>query len=176
MMTAPLDPARELVAPFPGGTVGDAAQAFMNEGTQSLQVVSENSIYLNANSRYWIAIVQLSSLLNLRCNWDSYGAPAPNQVAVGNALRILSLMWSLGLQLTSVVPSAEGGVGFCFKSGNRYADIESSNEGEIIGVRYVGMEAPILIEANNSNESLTAALVQIKDHMDGRTPRPDENG
>jgi hypothetical protein len=171
MMTLPRDVVRDHTF-FPGGALGDAAQAFVNEGKRNLVVASENSVYWNANSRYWLAISQIRSLRNLRSNWDSYGAPVPNQVAIENALRILSLMWSLGLPLTSIVPSAEGGVGFCFKSGNKYADIESLNEGEIIGVRYVGMEAPILIEANNTNESLTAALVQIKDHMVGRTARP----
>jgi hypothetical protein len=175
MMTA-TPQARGLIAPHSGKPFGAAAQAFMNEGVQRLQDVLENSIYWKTNSQYWFAVSQLSSLLDLRSNWDSYGAPAPNRTAVENALHILSLMPTLGLPLTSIVPSAEGGVGFCFKSGNRYADIESSNEGEIIGVRYVGMEAPILIEADNTDDSLKAALVQIKDHMDGRASLQNASG
>jgi hypothetical protein len=174
MMTASPQ-ASELTVPHPVDPFGTAALTFMNEGIQRLQDVLQNSIYWKTNSQYWHAIYRLSSLLDLRSNWDSYGAPAPNRTAVENALRILSLMWSLGLPLTSIVPSAEGGVGFCFKSGNRYADIESSNEGEIIGVRYVGMEAPVLIEANNTNESLKAALVQIRDHMAGRQASQNES-
>jgi hypothetical protein len=165
-----------LMVPHSGQPFGAAGQSFMNEGVQRLQDVLENSIYWKTNGQYWFAISQLSSLLDLQSNWDSYGAPAPNRVAVGTALRILSLMWSLDLPLTSMLPSAEGGVGFCFRSGNRYADIESSNEGEIIGVRYVGMEAPTLIEADSTDDSLKAALVQIKDHIDGRTSRQNANG
>lgn len=158
-----------------GKPFGTAGQIFLDEGSQLIRDAAENSIYWKSNGQYWLAISQISSLLDIGSNWDSYGAPSPNRIAVTNALRIVSFMRSLGLPLTSIVPSAEGGVGFCFKSGNRYADIESSNEGEIIGVRYVGMEAPILIETDGTDDSLKAALVQIKNHIDGRPACPNEN-
>lgn len=165
----------EFALPFQGKPFGWAGTALLDEGSQRIRDAAENSIYWKTNSQYWFAISQISCLLNIGSNWDSYGAPSPNRIAVANALRIVSFMWSLGLPLTSIVPSAEGGVGFCFRSGNRYADIESSNEGEIIGVRYVGMEAPILIETDGTDDSLKAALVQIKNHIDGRSTRPNEN-
>lgn len=174
MMTATRR-AAEPTIPLPGKPFGLAGQIFLDEGFQRIRDAAENSIYWRHNSQYWLGISQISSLVNIGTNWDSYGAPAPNRTSVVNALRILSFMWSLGLPLTSIVPSAEGGIGFCFRSGNRYADIESSNEGEILGVRYVGMEAPILIETDGTDDSLNAALVQIKSHIDGRTTRPDED-
>jgi hypothetical protein len=86
-------------------------------------------------------------------------------------MRILGLMSPSDLAAVNIVSSAEGGIGFCFASGDRYADIESSNEGEIIGVRYVGMETPVLIQTDGTDGSIQAALQEIRVHMAAQTPR-----
>jgi hypothetical protein len=108
---------------------------------------------------------QLCALTKLEANWDSYGAPAPNQTAVVNTVRVLEALQPYELGLARILPSAEGGVGICFVNGNRYADIECSNDGEMIGVRYVGTEMPILIDINESGDAITAALEQIRTHL-----------
>ena len=69
------------------------------------------------------------------------------------------------LALARIVPSAEGGVGFCFSKDDRYADIESSNEGGIIGVRYIGMQPPALIEIDGTEAAIEAALKEIRNHL-----------
>jgi hypothetical protein len=100
----------------------------------------------------------------LQSNWDSYGAPAPSKKALENAARILRRLSAFDLARTRVVPSAEGGIGFCFGEDDRYADIESSNEGDVIGVRYTGMQPPIVIETDGTDAAIDAALEEIIDN------------
>ena len=86
-------------------------------------------------------------------------------MALENAARVLAHMAPFQLSLVNIVPSAEGGIGFCFAVGDRYADIESSNEGDILGVKYVGTEMPILIGTDGTDASIEAALEQIRNHI-----------
>jgi hypothetical protein len=107
------------------------------------------------------------ALANLRQNWDSYGAPVPNERSIANAIRVLDLLESLNLDPTRILPSAEGGVGICFVREDRYADIECSNDGEVLGVYYVGAQMPALLETDGTDASVSAALERIRNHIRG---------
>jgi len=125
----------------------------------------ESSVFWNTAILYVKAQTQLYLLESLRSNWDTYGAPAPNDTAMGNAIRILEHMTPFDLSAAKIIPSAEGGIGFCFVVGDRYADIEASNDGDILGVRYVGKHTPVLIPIGGTVESIEDALAQIRDHI-----------
>src|ERR1019366_1170763 len=131
----------------------------------ALQNSVQSSVFWNVRMLYFKAQTQLCLLESLRSNWDSYGAPAPNETALGNATRILEHMTPFDLSAAKIMPSAEGGIGFCFVVGDRYADIEASNEGDILGVRYVGKHTPALIPIDGTGESIEKALAQIRDHI-----------
>lgn len=161
MMTAPARPTPDRTQTF-----GNDAASLRTIESQMLGDVSSYSFFWRRNSEFWQAANRIALLEKLASNWDSYGAPSPNDLAVRNAHEILRLAFQMDLDVTSIVPSAEGGIGFCFRAKDKYADIESTNEGEIIGVRYQGMEAPILIEAENNTASLQAALSEIKEHIE----------
>jgi hypothetical protein len=109
--------------------------------------------------------IKIKQLEKLSEGWDSYGAPTPNQASIQNALRVVSLLEAEGVAPTEILPSAEGGIGICFLRDDRYADIECSNEGDFLGVYYVGQEMPRLLEINGSNESIAAAIQQIRNHI-----------
>lgn len=108
---------------------------------------------------------QVCLLTRLQPNWDSYGAPSPNDIAVRNAIRVLDLLQAYEMEFARVLPSAEGGVGICFVNGDHYADIECLNDGDIMGVRYTGAEMPSLIEINGTDGSIHAGLEQIRNHL-----------
>jgi hypothetical protein len=146
-------------------SVGEAGEALRKEVEADLNNTVKGSVYWAATVLLSKAQTKLFDLATLRSNWDSYGAPAPNKTALENAVRILEHMKPFDLALANIVPSAEGGVGFCFISGDRYADIESSNEGEMIGVRYTGMQTPVLIEMDGTDVSIETALEQIRNHV-----------
>lgn len=141
-------------------------------GEQLRAKVSEGLLDTLGHSMFWADTVlrsnsqaRLRSLATLRSNWDSYGAPAPGECALKNAMRILGQMNTFDLATVRIVPSAEGGVGFCFSKDDRYADIESSNDGDIIGVRYVGMQHPTIIETDGSDLGIESALKEIRNHL-----------
>jgi hypothetical protein len=108
---------------------------------------------------------RLESLATIGSNWDSYGAPAPNSRALTNAYRVLGMLNLFDLTSAKIIPSAEGGVGFCFVRGDRYADIELSNDGEILGVRYAGRATPVLISTDGSDDSIQVAINEIRYHV-----------
>lgn len=113
------------------------------------------------------AEARIRSLAGMKDDWDGYGAPAPNGTAFVHLHRILDLMEPSDFHSATILPSAEGGLGICFVHGNRYADIECLNDGEIIGVRYVGKEIPRLIDISGTRSSIRAALKQIREHLYG---------
>jgi hypothetical protein len=126
----------------------------------------ENTVNGNV---YWAATIllaraqsKLQYLASLKYNWDSYGAPKPNQISLENAARLLEHLKPFDLALVNIVPSAEGGIGLCFVNEDRYADLECSNDGEIIGVKYRGKQSPSLIETDGTDASIQAAIQQIR--------------
>lgn len=153
--------------PVETNAVGAAAQELMDRALDEFVTRMRESVYRSARARAEEMQRTVYSLGNLSPNWDSYGAPTPNDASIGNAIRVLKILESLHLDPAGVLPSAEGGVGICFVRGDRYADIECSNEGEVLGVYYAGQQMPILIETNGTDASVAAALSQIRDHISG---------
>lgn len=146
--------------------VGKAGQDLRNESEEELRNAIKASVFWRLLHLRREAELRIYELTMLKSNWDSYGAPGPSQRAFKDALRVLSHMHQFDLERLNIVPSAEGGIGFCFVKGKRYADIEVGNSGEIIGVRYVGMDPPVLIQVDGSDSSIKAALSEVRDHID----------
>jgi len=115
------------------------------------------------------AVTQQSviNLSDLNQGWDSYAAPSPNRIAITKAIHILDFLDGPDLLNVRILPSAEGGVGICFVRGDRYADIECSNDGEVFGIRHVGRHAPTLLTTDGSDLSIKAALREIREHING---------
>lgn len=146
--------------------VGPAAQELTKRKQENL-VKLRDSVYRSAQARGEDNRRSVRALANLRPHWDSYAAPAPGRISIANAIRVLDLLEPLNLDPTRILPSAEGGVGICFVRGDRYADIECSNEGEILGVYYVGAQMPVLLETDATDASVNTALERIRDHIRG---------
>jgi hypothetical protein len=145
--------------------VGQTGRDLRNQSETDLANLAKASVFWRRILFLGVARQKIYELASLKSNWDSYGAPSPDIDAIENAVRILELMQPLDLETVSIVPSAEGGIGFCFKRKDRYADIETSNGGAILGVRYVGMETPFLIDVDGSDNSIKTALEQIRNHI-----------
>ena len=102
---------------------------------------------------------------NLSPNWDSYGAEAPNDFSKRCAIIIVEMLKSFGIRPTEVSASAEGGVAILFLDGDRYADIECLNCGEILAVTYTGKQQPIVWEVEKTDTAITDTLGRIRDHF-----------
>lgn len=120
--------------------------AFVEVEWEALYVLDkyrERAVY-----RYLGLKDQIKGLGNLSENWNSYGAEAPSKEALGIALQILEDLFSLNLLPNNVLPSAEGGIGLVFLSGNKQADIEVFNDGDVLAGIYHLEKDTEIIEVN----------------------------
>jgi hypothetical protein len=105
---------------------------------------------------------KIEAMKHLSDDWNGYGSEKPSSFAVDAAMIILSS--ALGIRIPDRVgPSAQGGVGLFFYSGDRYADIECFNNGEILGTTAIGRERPHIwpIKPND----FSATLQDIKNFL-----------
>jgi hypothetical protein len=122
------------------------------------------SEYLRTIEQQFAIDYQLRMLQGLRKNWNSYNADPPNPMAFDGAHRIIAKARYERIDVTRLVPSAEGGVGVCFVSGNRYAHIEASNDGELALVMFSGNNPAQISEIKDEPE-LVEALHSIRKHL-----------
>jgi hypothetical protein len=108
---------------------------------------------------------RLKELVSLPQDWDTYDAPPPSAHAKEQADRVLDLLQTLSQPLTKVVASAEGGIGICFVVGDRYADIECLNSGEILAVTYRGSEEPFVWQVESRDAAVIEAIERIHAHF-----------
>jgi hypothetical protein len=106
---------------------------------------------------------KIEGMTRLPDDWNGYGSEKPSSFAVGAATIILNKALDIRIP-DRVAPSAQGGVGLFFYSGNRYADIECFNNGEILGTTAIGREKPYIwpIKPNE----FSATLQNIKTFLD----------
>ena len=145
--------------------VGHTGQALREHFEEDRKIRLQGTVVGFERALLFQGKLRIRLLGRLRSNWDSYDAPAPNDASLANAVRILDLLQPYEVNLLRVLPSAEGGIGLCFVNNDRYADIECSNNGEIIGVRYIGQQPPSLIEIDGSDASIQSALTEIRNHI-----------
>lgn len=72
-----------------------------------------------------------------------------------------------GLVPSKVVASAEGGIAVCFVSGNKYADIECLNSGEILGVLTNKRDRPTVWEIEPDPSEIARATGRIAEFIYG---------
>lgn len=78
------------------------------------------------------AASRVSDLRGVQPGWDGYSAPPPNDTAENLAMAVLRAGAACGLSATHVGLVADGGIGVLFKQNDRHADIECTNDGEIV--------------------------------------------
>ncbi|MBI3945720.1 MAG: hypothetical protein HY321_07365 [Armatimonadetes bacterium] len=96
-------------------------------------------------------------------NWDTYGAEAPNALALRNAKRILRDLATFGLRPDRIAPSAEGGVALVFVREARYADLECLNTSEVLAGLSDGHTMPEVRTVTPAN--VESILERISEHL-----------
>ncbi len=71
---------------------------------------------------------QLAALRDTPNDWDGYGSPAPNSIAIETAGVVLRSVVASGFAPKRVVVSADGGIGIAL--GSR-STLEVNNDGEV---------------------------------------------
>ena len=101
-----------------------------------LQLSAAMSQYVQVEQWYTSLRDQLILLKGLHEGWDSYSAPAPNELAIETADRALKTLRALNAAPAAILPSADGGVGICFSGRDRYAHVEFLNIGDVWVLTY----------------------------------------
>jgi hypothetical protein len=108
---------------------------------------------------------KINAMSKLSPNWDTYEAEPPSTEAMNLARELLVLAEREKFLPTDAVASAEGGVALSFTVGDRYADIECLNSGEILAVTVVGQQEPYVWEVKKNAFAFADAVKQIRNHF-----------
>jgi len=93
-------------------------------------------------------------------------AEAPSEAAHNWALVALQQFQEDELAPTRVVASAEGGIAICFVRGDKYADLECLNTGEILAVTSNRYNRPTVWEIRESSHEMSRASARICRFLD----------
>lgn len=118
-------------------------------------------------------VAKLRAVRNDPSLWPD-GAEQPSEYAVGWASAMLDQLSTDELVPARVVASAEGGVAICFINGNKYADIEFLNTGEILGVLSNGRDRPVVWEVDASSAGMAGASARIRDFIQASAARTND--
>lgn len=132
------------------------------EGTGRVLVFVARS--KSASTRFSEALGRIRQLSD---DWDTYGAPAPSQLAQTLAESAIDVSFEIGLTPTAVVPSVEGGVALCFRSGDRYAHIEFFNDEEVLGLTAAPDQETHTWPIANDERAVQDALLELDAFLKG---------
>jgi hypothetical protein len=98
---------------------------------------SEAILSISHESSFWKRELHFQQLTQAARNagsyeigWDGYDAPKPSDDSINQGIALLNKIKEAGLSPSSVLPSADGGIGISFRGQNgRRALLEISNDG-----------------------------------------------
>lgn len=101
------------------------------------------------------------------------GVAPPEPATQALASVMLQQLQADELPPTRIVASAEGGVAICFVSGDKYADVEFLNSGEILGVVSNRHDRPTVWPIDQSSRGLALAALRISNFIHPSSPPKD---
>ena len=107
----------------------------------------------------------IDALIKLQDDWDGYGAPAPNSQSADLAKSAIDIASAEGLSFDRLAPAGEGGIGLCFIRGEKYADIECLNDGEIFSALSDGHGHRDVIQVQATASGLKKATRRIGEFL-----------
>ncbi len=115
----------------------------------------------------WATIRQkLNSYLDLKPNWNSYGADNPRETTVTDALIFIYLLHvtHIPAKIVKVAPSVMGGIGITIRGTNRSVFVEFCNTTKNQVVFYVGFTEPKIQEFSFKNYA--DVIISILDYLE----------
>lgn len=73
----------------------------------------------------------IECLKSLPVGWSPHDSDPPNKVAINTSRTVVNALVDINIIPAKVVPSAEGGVGIVIERGDRYANVECFNDGDV---------------------------------------------
>jgi hypothetical protein len=125
-----------------------------------------------ANLEFARHFAKLQTVADRKSLWPD-GAEGPTSLAIALGATVLDQLQRDELLPTRIVASADGGIAICFIDGDKYADVECSNNGEILGVISNRRDRPIAWEIEQSQGGVARAVVRIRDFLHPSQARAD---
>lgn len=110
-----------------------------------------------------LALKRVSAISHFVDNWDNCDAPAPESHVIESARMLLVGMVEYDIIPTHVDASVEGGISIAILRGDRYAHIEVSNSGAILGATSVKSESPDIWDFDE--RGLRTSLADIENFL-----------
>jgi len=104
-------------------------------------------------------------LASLGQSWEVSGADPPNKTALDLTRTVLRALARIDLRPHRIAPSTDEGVCISFESGERYADIECFNTGELFAVTHTSKAQPYIWPVNE--RGIIDAVATINSYIQG---------
>ncbi len=108
---------------------------------------------------------RVEALGKLGEDWNTYGAPAPNEEAIASARATLEAAHEKALVPNEILPSVEGGVVVQFSTATGHADIESLNDGTMLAMTSSPPRDPRAWPVRNEPRAIEDALEEIREFV-----------
>ena len=102
---------------------------------------------------------KLLQLKHVIPNWEASGAAPPNHTAIATAGRVLEKLAILDFRPDRIDPSTGEGVSLSFRRGNKSADLECFNTGEILALEAIDGGNPVIWEVSEADIESAAARI-----------------
>lgn len=118
--------------------------------------------YIDISKKKFLSHIQ--KLDEIRSNQTKLqdGIEDPSELSIRLADIVIEQLEKSELLPAEVVASAEGGVAFCFMNGDKYADIECLNSGEILAVTTNRRDRPSVWEVQLNQSEIARATERIR--------------
>jgi len=103
----------------------------------------------------------LEEISECRLVWSRESEP-PSEQAIDDARALLARLQAVDFPPERIIPSAEGGIGMFFRSGDKYADFECANAGSITAVVSDGRGTVRAFLVDASFESENRAIAELR--------------
>lgn len=117
-----------------------------NVRVRPIDAVTTLKVEILDTPHHWYAsgLKQIDALRVLVNDWHETGAMPPTATAVGLSKAVLTKLSEVGFPPDRIDPSSAGGICISFQDGDRYADVECLNSGNIIALTMEGHSNPIV--------------------------------
>lgn len=152
---------RLMMAPTAHASVDQLGEVLLG----TTQSVSRLAMLQSPPPQLAAPLAEVDGLCKLHDDWNGYGSDAPNWTAIDRARTAIVAAFSINLHPRRILASAEGGVGVTFRRGERYADVECFNSGEILGTLSDGTGNPTIFDVTVSEAGIDAAVERIREYL-----------
>lgn len=152
-------------------TTRELPSAFVKSWISRVETIRGPEAVSDSCSERWSELNdRMAALAKLPDGWDGDDAPAPSAFSIDRASRIMRVLQSSDLIPSRIDASVEGGVAISFEVGQKYADFECFNTGELVASTWDRPNEPNIWDLSVQGDDIARAASKIREFLgDGTT-------